>query len=87
MRAVHRELDRLGDSRCQELGRRHRDKRDEVHAVRVALDPSGGSLERESRLARTARPDECEQVAARILEQPFDLVELRRPSHEGRPRG
>jgi len=84
VRAVHRELDRLGDSRRQELGRRHRDERDEMHAVRVALDPAGGSLEREPRLARAARPDESEQVAAGILEQPVDLVELSRPSHEGR---
>jgi len=80
--AVHCELDRLGDGRRQELGRRHRDERDEVHAVGVAFDPPPRSLERESRLARTSRPDEREQVAVRIFEQPVDLVELSRPSHE-----
>ena len=85
--AVHRELDRLGNRRRQELRRRHRDERDEVHAVRVALDPARGGLERESRLARPARPDEREQAAVGILEQPVDLVELRRAADERRARG
>ena len=85
--AVHRELDRLGNRRRQELRRRHRDERDEVHAVRVALDPARGGLERKSRLARPARPDEREQAAVGILEQPVDLVELRRAADERRARG
>ena len=85
--AVHRELDRLGNRRRQELRRRHRDERDEVHAVRVALDPARGGLERESRLARPARPDEREQAAVGILEQPVDLVELRRAADERRAWG
>ena len=58
-----------------------------MHAVRVALDPARGGLERESRLARTARPDEREQAAVGILEQPVDLVELRRTPDERRARG
>ena len=85
--AVHRELDRLGNRRRQELRRCHRDERDEVHAVRVALDPARGGLERESRLARPARPDEREQAAVGILEQPVDLVELRRAADERRAWG
>ena len=85
--AVHRELDRLGNRRRQELRRRHRDEGNEVHAVRVALDPARGGLERESRLARPARPDEREQAAVGILEQPVDLVELRRAADERRAWG
>ena len=85
--AVHRELDRLGNRRRQELRRGHRDERDEVHAVRVAFDPARGGLERESRLARPARADEREQAAVGILEQPVDLVELRRAADERRAWG
>src|SRR6187401_1157792 len=74
--AVYGELNRLGNGRSEELCRGNRDERDEVHAMGVALDPARGGLERESRLARPARPDECEQTAVGISEQPVDLVEL-----------
>ena len=87
MGAIDRELDRLGNRRRQELRRRHRDERDEVHTVGVAFDPARGGLERESGLARPARPDEREQAAVGILEQPVDLVELGRAANERRAWG
>ena len=53
----------------------------------VAIDPARGGLERKSRLARPARPDEREQTAVGILEQPVDLVELGGAADERRARG
>ena len=83
-RAVRSELNRLRNRRRQELRRHHRDERDEVDAVRVALDPACGRLEREPGLTRSARADEREQAAVGILEQPVDLVQLRRAPDERR---
>ena len=85
--AVHRELDRLRNRRRKQLRRCHRNERDEVHAVRVALDPARGGLERKPGLARTARPDEREQTTVGLLEQPVDLVQLRHAADERRARG
>ena len=84
VRAVDGELDRLGDGRREELRRGDGGERDEVDAVRVAVDPASGGLEREPRLARSARADEREQAAAGILQQPVDRFELRRPADERR---
>jgi hypothetical protein len=64
VRAVDGELDRLGEGRREEIRRGDGRERDEVHAVRVALDPARGGLERESASSRPARPDEREQAAA-----------------------
>ena len=84
--SVNVELERLGYRRHQELRRRHRDEGDEVHAVWIALDPAPCSLEREPRLACTARSYERQQAAVGILEQPVDFVELRRAADERRAR-
>src|SRR4051794_10204736 len=85
--AVDGELDRLGNRWSEELCRGNRDERDKVHAMRVALDPARGRLERESRLSRPARPDECQQTASGISEQPIDLVELGGAPYERRACG
>ena len=84
--AAQGELDRLGDGGREKLRRRHGGERDEVDAVRVAVDPARGGLEREPRLAGSARPDERQQAAVRILEQPVDRLELRRTADERRAR-
>ena len=86
MGAVDGKLDRLRNRRRKQLRRCHRDERDEVHAVRVALDPARGGLERKPGLARTARPDEREQATVGLLEQPVDLVQLRHAADERRAR-
>ena len=64
--AVDGELDRLGEGGREEVRRGDGGERDEVDAVRVAVDAPRGSLEGEPGLARPARPDEREQAAVRI---------------------
>ena len=86
VRAVDGELDRLGEGGREEVRRGDGGERDEVDAVRVAVDAARGGLEGEPGLARPARPDEREQAAVRILQQPVDLFELRRAADERRAR-
>ena len=86
VRAVDGELDRLGDGRREEVRRGDGGERDEVDAVRVAVDAASGGLEREPRLAGPARADEREQAALRVLQQPVDRFELRRAADERRSR-
>ena len=86
VRAVDGELDRVGEGGREELRRGDGGERDEVDAVRVAVDPAGGGLEGEPGLARPARPDEREQAAAGVLQQPVDRFELRRAADERRSR-
>ena len=80
MRAVDRELNRLGKGGREEVRRRDRGERDEVNAVRVAVDPAGGGLEGEPGLTRPARPHKREQAAGGVLQQPVDRFQLRRPA-------
>ena len=84
VRAVEGELDRLGEGGREEVRRGDGRERDEVDAVRVAVDAARGGLEGEPGLARAARPDEREQAALGILQQPVDRFELRRPADERR---
>ena len=84
VRAVDGELDRLGEGGREEVRRGDGGERDEVDAVRVAVDAASGGLEGEPGLARPARPDEREQAAVRVLQQPVDRFELRRPADERR---
>ena len=57
-----------------------------MDAVRVAVDAASGGLEGEPGLARSARPDEREQAAVGVIQQPVDRFELRRPADERRSR-
>ncbi len=82
--AVEGELDRLGEGGREEVRRGDGGERDEVDAVRVAVDAASGGLEGKPGLARSARPDEREQAAFRVLQQPVDRFELRRPADERR---
>ena len=84
--AVDGELDRFREGGREELGRRDGDERDEVDAVRVAVDAAGGGLEGEPGLARPARPHEREQAAVGVFEQPVDRLELRCAADERRSR-
>ena len=84
VRAAEGELERLGEGGREQLRRGDGGERDEVDAVRVAGDAPGGGLEGKPRLARPARPDEREQAAAGVLQQPVDRFELRRPTDERR---
>ena len=86
VRPVDRELKRVGDSRCKEVGRHNGSERDEVDAVRVPVEPTGGGLEREARLADSARPDQGEQPAVGVFEHALDRLELLGSSDEGRTR-
>ena len=86
VRAVDGELDRLGEGGREEVRRGDGGERDEVDAVRVAVDAASGGLEGEPGLARPARPDEREQAASGVLQQPVDRFELRRPADERRSR-
>ena len=86
VRAVDGELDRLGEGGREEVRRGDGGERDEVDAVRVAVDAASGGLEGEPGLARPARPDEREQAAVWILQQPVDRFELGRAADERRSR-
>ena len=72
MRAVDGELNRLGEGRREEVRRGDGDERHEVDAVRIAVDPASGGLERKPGLAHPARSDEREQAADGVIEQPVD---------------
>src|SRR5690349_17478877 len=84
MCTVDGELDRLGESGREELRRGDGGERDEVDAVQIAGDAPSGGLESESGLARAARSDERQQAALRVIQQPVDCLEFRRPADEGR---
>src|SRR6266446_7020138 len=86
VRAVDGELDRLGKGGREEVRRRDGGERDEMDAVLVPVDPASGRLEREPRLARSARPNEREQATIGVLQQPVDRFELRRAADERRSR-
>ena len=86
VRAVDRELNRLGKGGREEVRRSDRGERDEVNAVRVAVDPAGGGREGEPGLTRPARPHKREQAAGGVLQQPVDRFQLRRPADERRSR-
>src|SRR5439155_16317042 len=86
VRAVDGELDRLGEGRREEVRRGDGGERDEVDAVRVAVDAASGGLEGEPGLAGPARPNEREEATLGVLQQPVDLFELRRPADERRSR-
>src|ERR687887_1025374 len=86
VRPVDGELNRLGEGGRKELRRGDGGERDEVDAVRIAVDAASGGLESESCLARSTRPDERQQAASRVLQQPVDRFELLRPADEGRSR-
>jgi len=84
---VDLELERCGHRRRQEVGRGHRGKRDEVDPVLVAIQPVRRRLEGQARLADTARPDQREEAAGRVVEEPIDRGQLLRPADERGPRG
>ena len=84
VRAVDGELDRLGEGGREEVRRGDGGERDEVDAVRVAVDAASGDLEGEPGLARPAWPDQREQAASGVLQQPVDRFELRRAADERR---
>src|SRR5262245_4984980 len=78
------ELNRLCEGGCEEVRRGDGGERDEVDAVRIAVDAPSRGLEGEPGLARSAGSDERQQAAARVIEQPVDRFELRRPTDERR---
>src|SRR5437763_11818681 len=57
-----------------------------MDAVLVPVDPASGRLEREPRLARSARPYKREQATIGVLQQPVDRFEFRRAADERRSR-
>ena len=81
------ELNRLGDYGREKLWRSDGDERDEVDAVRIAVDAASGGLEGQPGLARPARPHEREQAAVRIPKQAVDLVQLGSAADERGARG
>ena len=86
VRAIDGELDRLGESRRQKIRGGDGGERDEVDAVRVAVDPTRGGLEGEPGFAGPARSHEREQADLGVLQQPVDRFELRRAADERRSR-
>ena len=82
VRVVDLELQALGDSGREQVRCRDTDERDEVNAVLIAVDPPSSCLERQSRLTDTARPDQRQQTAVRLVEHAIDRGELVRPPHE-----
>ena len=86
-RHVDLELERCGHRRGQEVGRSHRDERNEVDPVLVAIEPARGRLDGESRLAHAARSDEGQEAAGRVVEEAVDRGQLVGPADERRPRG
>ncbi len=82
MRVVDLELQALGDGGREQIGCRDTDERNEVDTVLVAVDPASGCLERQSRLADTARPDECQQAAVGLVEHAIDRGKLVGSPHE-----
>src|SRR3954470_12491825 len=83
---VDGELDRFGDRRREQLWRGDGDERDEVDALRIAVEAASRGLERQPGLARPARPQEREQAAVWLLEQLVDLLQLGLATDEGRAR-
>ena len=84
VRAVDGELDRLRKGGREEVRRGDGGERDEVDAVLVAVDAASGGLQGEPGLAGPARADKREQAASRVIQQPVDLLELRRTADERR---
>ncbi len=87
VRTVNLKLQALGDRRREQVGCRNADERDEVNTVLIAVDPASGCLERQSRLADAARPDECQHAAVGLVEHATDRCQLVAPPYERRARG
>ncbi len=82
VRVVDLELQALGDGGREQVRCRDTDERNEVDTVLIAVDPASGCLERQSRLADTARPDQRQQAAVGLVEHAIDRGELVGPPHE-----
>ena len=68
--------------RVQQIRCRDTHERYKVDTVLIAVDPASRRLERQPRLADTARPDERQQAAVRLVEHAIDRGELVGPPHE-----
>src|SRR6476661_1102339 len=82
VRVVDLELQALGDGRGKQLRCRDADERDEVDTVLITVDSARGCLERQSRLADAARPDQRQETAVALVEHAIDRGKLVGSTHE-----